>query len=232
VPRLLSNPLTSLLLAGLLFYDATHLAPAATANRWLFGPRAALPADAGGGPSAIIARTESGVEVFDREQALVMQEPRVLNADWMLLADYRETPSVSGFWGLTGRRLVSAIYLVNPQSEMRPITPEVEREARAALIDWLITARGLPEPEARQLRAGNIVRASILWPGFLHNALTLAALALFLLSLTWIPRDTLGLIRSRRRARGLCTHCRYPVRGLDTPVCPECGRPIPQRGPG
>ncbi|MCC6675791.1 MAG: hypothetical protein IT436_01480 [Phycisphaerales bacterium] len=228
MPRLLSNPLASLLLAGLLLYDATHLAPAASANRWLFGPRIALPADAGGGPSAIVARTEAGIEVFNREDAIVTQEPRLLTAEWMLLADYRETPSVSGFWGLTSQRLTSAIYLLNPQSESRPIPPEVEREARTALIDWLVANRGLPEAQARQLRAGNIYRASPRWPGYLHNTLTLAGLALFLFSLTWIPRETIGRIRARRRARGLCMHCCYPVSGVDSPVCPECGRPIPQ----
>lgn len=227
MPRWISNPLVSLILLGLLVYDATHLSPAATAARWISGARAPLPFDGGDGPSAIVARTSEGVEVFNRGDAIVTQEPRLLNAEWLLLADHREAVSVSGFWGLTSSRLVSAIYLLNPQSETRPITPEIERDARAALITWLVRSRGLPERDARQLAAGNIYRDSPRWRGYAHNALTLAGLAAFALSLTWIPRETIGRVRSRRRARGLCVHCRYPVRGLDTPLCPECGRPIP-----
>lgn len=231
MPRPLSNPLTSFLLAGLLLYDLTHLSPLSTAGRWLSGARTTIPLDAGGGPSALIARTSAGLEVFDREAALVTQEPRLLAAEWMLLGDFREVSSTSGFWGLTTRRLTSAVHLLNPQSETRPISPAIEAEARAALIDWLIAHRGLPAADAARLRPGNTYRVVPLWPGYLHNALSLTALTLFGLSLTWIPRQTIGRIRDRRRALGLCMYCRYPVRGLESPLCPECGRAIPPPPP-
>jgi hypothetical protein len=58
-----------------------------------------------------------------------------------------------------------------------------------------------------------------IWPGFAADVGTFAGAAAGLLLL---PR---ALIRARRRRRGHCVDCAYPL--LNAVVCPECGR-----GPG
>ena len=37
--------------------------------------------------------------------------------------------------------------------------------------------------------------------------------------------------RLLRTRRGLCVHCGYDLRGNISGVCPECGKPAPQRPP-
>lgn len=56
------------------------------------------------------------------------------------------------------------------------------------------------------------------WPGFAINSI-LYATALWAMLAGW---SALG--HRRRRRRGLCEHCAYPVGS--NPVCTECGRPL------
>jgi hypothetical protein len=58
-----------------------------------------------------------------------------------------------------------------------------------------------------------------LWPGFAINTLFYAAILWLLFAAPFALR------RRRRIARGLCPACAYPV-GV-SPVCTECGRPVP-----
>jgi hypothetical protein len=60
-----------------------------------------------------------------------------------------------------------------------------------------------------------------LWPGFVGNTLIYALAVLAVYDLALVAR---GLRRWRRRRRGLCPACGYPV-GV-SPVCTECGAPV------
>lgn len=52
--------------------------------------------------------------------------------------------------------------------------------------------------------------------------------ALYAAAWSLLPLTTSTLIKTRRRRRGACTNCGYTLHGLTTtPVCPECGAPIP-----
>ena len=59
-----------------------------------------------------------------------------------------------------------------------------------------------------------------MWPGFLYSTLVYGAFA-------WPVLCAPGFLRKRcrlrRRRRGLCVWCKYPVRAFA--VCPECGKP-------
>lgn len=59
------------------------------------------------------------------------------------------------------------------------------------------------------------------WPGFAINTLLYGGVPWLLLC------GPFELRRYRRRKRGLCVHCAYPIGESD--VCTECGRAIPMR---
>lgn len=64
----------------------------------------------------------------------------------------------------------------------------------------------------------------ILWWGVAHNitiAIVLCALAINVTN--WIPRLRAMHLRHRERNQHRCCRCTYPMHGLKTPVCPECG---------
>lgn len=77
-------------------------------------------------------------------------------------------------------------------------------------------------------RAGGI-KYTILWDRIALLALVLIAAPSIVFMLGCRGAHVL---RRRLRARSIhraaqCRFCRYPIAGLRTPVCPECGRPIP-----
>lgn len=59
-----------------------------------------------------------------------------------------------------------------------------------------------------------------IWPGLLADTLFYALLLATLHQLTTRAR------RAHRRKRNRCPTCDYDLRGLTTPNCPECARPI------
>ena len=61
----------------------------------------------------------------------------------------------------------------------------------------------------------------LIWPGFAINTVFYAAILWLLFAAPFALR------RRRRIKRGLCPACAYPV--SDSPVCTECGRPVPKR---
>jgi hypothetical protein len=65
-----------------------------------------------------------------------------------------------------------------------------------------------------------------IWPAFAVNSLFYTALvpAVWLLARRMY---SLAFRRLIRRRRGLCPACAYPVG--DSPICTECGRPLPKR---
>jgi hypothetical protein len=61
------------------------------------------------------------------------------------------------------------------------------------------------------------------WPAFLANAL-------FYGFFIWIlVRSAAALLRTARILTGRCPHCGYPMG--ESPVCTECGKPLPKRAP-
>lgn len=92
---------------------------------------------------------------------------------------------------------------------------ELEQESHGALCpDWLPTV-----PDALEFRpVAPLLPYRPLWLGFGANTfIYFAAANLLLLG----PRT---LVRARRRSRGLCPTCAYPI-GLSR-VCTECGRAV------
>jgi hypothetical protein len=63
-----------------------------------------------------------------------------------------------------------------------------------------------------------------IWSGLLVNTLCFAMV-------TWLTLRAASAVRSRRRRRrGVCEQCRYPLRG--TSRCPECGWAASRQAPG
>lgn len=116
--------------------------------------------------------------------------------------------SRSGWWGMT--RHTYSWKISAPTATVR-----------SAYIDWLRTNKGLNDLPA-ELRERDVIRHAAIPSGYIHNAATLAALALLCTSLVGLGSRALDR-RGRRIARGLCPTCGYPSSGLPTPVCPECG---------
>lgn len=73
-------------------------------------------------------------------------------------------------------------------------------------------------PQPRYFGPAQLVLAPI-WPGLLANT------AIWMSLVGGLHLAVIGVRRSRRVHRALCTRCAYPVRGLAR--CPECGSPTP-----
>jgi hypothetical protein len=97
--------------------------------------------------------------------------------------------------------------------------------------------RGQGQPQARTVHTGSLempafagllpkargyfVPSRPIWPGFAVNTIFYAAILWVLFA---APRR---VGRRRRRRRGLCPNCAYPIG--DSRVCTECGAPLPGR---
>lgn len=129
----------------------------------------------------------------------------------------------SGFWALTNR--TREVTVLND-----PGWSQSERWAIGQAIDDLLAAEGLPEgvklrPAAQMFRDGTYTITEPLPGGYIHNALAVTLALAFLWSCTlgrpW--RDWATMRRAHHLWHGRCPHCRYPTRGDDGTVCPECG---------
>jgi len=87
------------------------------------------------------------------------------------------------------------------------------------LISSLYTD-GLPKGMA-PFKNGVLTQWAVSLPGLANDALYLATLLAWILSLIAFPKWL------RRRRHAVCPQCQYPTAGLTSPTCPECGNPIP-----
>lgn len=110
----------------------------------------------------------------------------------------------------------------------RELAPDVDRHAvRDAVVSYL-KSRPLLAEHGRAVEGGDVIRRDVLWFGVLHNAVSLVAAVILVVSLAWIPRTPAWMrerLASRALARGKCPACGYAIAGLER--CPECGRGIP-----
>lgn len=69
-----------------------------------------------------------------------------------------------------------------------------------------------------------------IWPGLIFNTIFWGAAWFIILAPTFC--SLAALKRHRRRRRGLCARCRYDLRGINSPNCPECGDKVRVRNSG
>lgn len=106
-----------------------------------------------------------------------------------------------------------------PALDVREMSPQPTSEqtlwavCRLRLDEGIVVRSGYSSYSSLPLRP--------YWPGFLAGV---ASWSICWGSVLGLGRRT---VRLRRRARGLCISCRYPVRDLDT--CPECGAAVRRR---
>lgn len=108
-----------------------------------------------------------------------------------------------------------------PALDVRESDPRPARQQTS----WAVFNRRLDE--GISVRVGYSAYATLplrpYWPGFLAAVVFWSVF--WGLSIAGVRRS----VRSRRRARGLCIVCRYPVRDLET--CPECGTSVRRKSP-
>jgi hypothetical protein len=64
---------------------------------------------------------------------------------------------------------------------------------------------------------------TIVWSGYVRNALSLGLLSLLLCSMSRIPCRARRFRATRATAQSICPQCHYDLRHLDAAGCPECG---------
>ncbi len=137
------------------------------------------------------------------------------------------SPVARGFYAPT-REVIRWSLVALPLANPARITDHESAAIRQAVVEWWRAQPDAPAPDTlNRLRTADVIDTRPLWSGYLHNALALLGLFLFLYSLAWIPRVGPYLTRTRaqrRLARGCCPHCNYSIAGLPEPVCPECGK--------
>jgi hypothetical protein len=101
------------------------------------------------------------------------------------------------------------------------------RGERAVLAHLAAEFPGSPYADFTQ---GTGLQAWTIIGGHARNLATLLVAVLLGMSLAWVPRVPRWARRARHRLLGVvhvCRHCGYDLRGLESAICPECGRDIP-----
>jgi hypothetical protein len=128
----------------------------------------------------------------------------------------------TGVWATTHRERMLKLqyYYVGPRESLT----DAELPEADALVIAHLQAAGLSMEEGAVLKAGGVHTHEVLRWGYVHNALTLTAVALFVGSLRWVP-SAIRRARARVSLRvGHCTDCGYDLSGLPTDaLCPEGG---------
>lgn len=109
---------------------------------------------------------------------------------------------------------------------------DADPAARAA---YATATFGKRDPELDRLVRADILEYRRIWSGYAHDAAMLLVLALFVVSLGWVPRLWGARRRERLLLRGICPKCAYDLSGT-VPIngsksCPECGTTWPLPAP-
>ncbi|MBK7403236.1 MAG: hypothetical protein IPJ41_01045 [Phycisphaerales bacterium] len=243
VRRWLANPVASLVLVVMLVGDSLTLpgrwnatAAGAQVVRTLdaISDRArATDYNLRGRPEVYVVRSDQGLRVIDpaveswNELSAILQDggPPVVQC---LLADSVDR---RGFWAWTREDHFRGVIL----APLGGTWTELQlREARRATLD----ESNLSPASWDSIRRWSDVSAAdkhttrVLWGGFAHDLFALAVLAALLYSFAgwkaWFTARPWSRT-ARRRRRGLCMACGYDLRGIESGVCPECGRPSEPR---
>ncbi len=229
------HPITSLLLLALLLADVwflpyhTLMGGYSTAGHFI--NHQLLNRDYPRGfrrrPQMSIIRSADGltlkdpdIDSMDAISRARLQEPR----DVMDLT-YSPVDVRMGFWAPTTHVQKHSILITFGEN----FTPDQRAAARRMFVEASGAAEQLSFADFQTLATTDIDRTTTLWLGYIHNALAVAALILFLLSLRWVPQTPYWIrarIGQRRLSRGLCPRCRYNLHGLRESRCPECGTAI------
>lgn len=122
-----------------------------------------------------------------------------------------------GRWGQTQQRWNVHVTVVGAG-----LTAAQIAQLRAQYVDELVAAGDpIVTREMPAIRSADISRTTILWSGWVHNAISMSSLLVLAASLSLVPRR---LREHRRRCEGLCPTCAYDL--IATPPgspCPECG---------
>ncbi len=149
--------------------------------------------------------------------------------------------SRSGIFAHSAERYGAMVDFIPQLNDGLALSPTEEQTARVLAADWIIKNYGDAET-ATMIAYGPSETSRRLWGGVTVDVLGCTASALLPISLFWVPGALRALRESpaaRRRRRGLCGRCGYPVVGLPAGRCPECGEPVapggdsePTRAPG
>lgn len=168
-----------------------------------------------------IRRLDPDRESWDEASRVIDERP----GDMLVLV-YSGRREHSGLWAPTRLDEQHAI-VASDRLPGRTFTPAQRDQARARFAAEL--ARDLGAHVEGALAAGAHTGRRLLWAGYAHNLLTLAALAGLVCSARWVP-EAWARRQARRRARALaagrCPRCAYPVAGLQAARCPECAEPL------
>lgn len=157
------------------------------------------------------------VESWDELGALLTQRDAAV-----AMVSYRPLTARSGFWAPTVEEERKAAH-IEPLVGAERWTDEARRGALTLFAEHL---RATHPRDADVVAAGGAVRRAVLWGGHAHNAAALALLAVFVLSLGWVPGAPArwrAWRRTRALSRGRCPGCGYSIAGLERMKCPECG---------
>jgi hypothetical protein len=121
-----------------------------------------------------------------------------------------------GFWAPTRQTRWNELHFYDGSTEAEP--PAAVRRVAAA---YLRDVRGADPTVANPLALGDQYADRIIWAGWLH---TLLALAAFVAALVLMPWRAIAIWwRGRPPEPGVCAGCGYDLSGLAGARCPECG---------
>lgn len=236
---LIANPIATVLLATLLVADYASMpkgpwwkdarSSLATAISDTLEPQARLeiaPLSALEYPTEAHAVRENDTIILidpERESWDRLGSRLQVNPEDVLTLLYRPERQTRGLWAMTTTTETHRISVVRGES----FTDEEIEEAKGLFLPLIEDRWGARE--ALLAAAGHVERR-ILWTGYLHNALSLTALVLLLVSLAWVPRAPAWIrarFTTRALSQGKCPSCGYDISAIAHHTCPECGRPLP-----
>ncbi|HVZ94372.1 MAG TPA: hypothetical protein VG797_07675 [Phycisphaerales bacterium] len=235
VPRLLANPIVSVLLFAGLWWTLAQLpvrevgsTGTSTLGELIRTAWRAMAHRARSGihvysPCLFVYRDEQGKVVpwFDGDSTPQPDQKPVALAKWRN-AFWRE----SGFAFPTTRQ---ASGVLTWYEDVPPLTDDEKQQLRSQFADAALAAWGGTSDQRELigfLRQGDIAVTRPIYSGYFKNAGLLAILVAFILSLAWVPdawrRFCFGS-RAFRLECNQCPNCTYDIRGLPDRQCPECG---------